>query len=159
MVTPRSTDTCPSSGGSSPVIMRKSVVLPAPLGPTRPTFSPLASAADASTNSRCWPFCLDMLSNRIISRAGSMNVCGGLMPRDRRRKRGKMPKPTARLQTFGKKRRSVRRPAKPDQGDLARCGRYCPIDPTRKSSTLPAPRFEGGRDCRASSGWPQVTSL
>jgi hypothetical protein len=57
--------------------------------PTRPTFSPLASAADASTNRRCWPFCLDMLSNRIISRARSMNVCGGLMPRARRRKMGR----------------------------------------------------------------------
>ena len=30
----------PSSGSSSPTIMRKSVVLPEPLGPTRPTFSP-----------------------------------------------------------------------------------------------------------------------
>ena len=34
------TETSPSSGASSPTIMRKSVVLPDPLGPTRPTFSP-----------------------------------------------------------------------------------------------------------------------
>jgi hypothetical protein len=36
----RGTDTSPSSGDSSPTIIRNSVVLPAPLGPTRPTFSP-----------------------------------------------------------------------------------------------------------------------
>src|SRR5258708_39055525 len=45
MVTPRSPATCPSSGCSSPVIIRNSVVLPAPLGPTMPTFSPFWSAA------------------------------------------------------------------------------------------------------------------
>ena len=39
-------------GRSSPVIMRKSVVLPAPLGPTRPTFSPFHSAAEASMKRR-----------------------------------------------------------------------------------------------------------
>ena len=37
-------------GRSWPVIMRNSVVLPAPLGPTRPTFSPFWSAAEASMN-------------------------------------------------------------------------------------------------------------
>jgi uncharacterized protein (DUF1501 family) len=37
------TDTSPSSGASSPTIIRKSVVLPAPFGPTRPTFSPALS--------------------------------------------------------------------------------------------------------------------
>src|SRR6185369_7712468 len=66
MVTPRSTATWPSSGWSSPVIMRNSVVLPAPLGPTRPTFSPLLSAPDASIKRRWWPFCLLMLSRRIM---------------------------------------------------------------------------------------------
>ena len=34
------TETVPSSGLSSPTTMRNSVVLPAPLGPTSPTFSP-----------------------------------------------------------------------------------------------------------------------
>jgi hypothetical protein len=34
------TETAPSSGVSSPTTIRKSVVLPDPLGPTRPTFSP-----------------------------------------------------------------------------------------------------------------------
>ena len=40
MVSFRGTVTSPSSGTSSPTIIRKSVVLPAPFGPTRPTFSP-----------------------------------------------------------------------------------------------------------------------
>src|SRR5436190_6321347 len=66
MVTPRSTATWPSSGCSSPVIIRNSVVLPAPLGPTRPTFSPLLSAAEASMKRSWWPFCLLMLSRRIM---------------------------------------------------------------------------------------------
>ena len=34
------TETSPSSGTSSPTIIRNSVVLPEPFGPTRPTFSP-----------------------------------------------------------------------------------------------------------------------
>src|SRR5665213_2907427 len=66
MVTPRSTATWPSSGCSSPVIIRNSVVLPDPFGPTRPTFSPLWSAADASMKRIWWPFCLLMLSRRIM---------------------------------------------------------------------------------------------
>ena len=63
MVMPRSTATWPSSGWSSPVIIRKSVDLPDPLGPTRPTFSPFWSAAEASTKRIWWPFCLPMLSD------------------------------------------------------------------------------------------------
>src|SRR5262245_47997571 len=66
MVTPRSTATWPSSGSSSPVIIRNNVVLPAPLGPTRPTFSPLWSAIDASMKRICRPFCLPMLSRRRL---------------------------------------------------------------------------------------------
>src|ERR1700722_11560868 len=66
MVTPRSTATWPSSGASSPVIIRNSVVLPAPLGPTRPTFSPRSSDAEASMNRIWWPICLEMLSRRIM---------------------------------------------------------------------------------------------
>ena len=40
MVMPASTVTWPSSGCSWPAIIRKIVVLPAPFGPTSPTFSP-----------------------------------------------------------------------------------------------------------------------
>src|SRR5688500_1610001 len=46
--------------------MRKSVVLPEPLGPTRPTFSPGLSWKDASTNRICLPYCLEILENEII---------------------------------------------------------------------------------------------
>src|SRR5438132_14064444 len=66
MLTPRSTATWPSSGCSWPVIIRNSVVLPDPLGPTRPTFSPFRSAAEASMKRSWWPFCLLMLSRRIM---------------------------------------------------------------------------------------------
>src|SRR5258705_6835270 len=52
------TETSPSSGDSSPTIIRNSVVLPAPLGPTRPTFSPGLGWKDASTKSTCRPYCL-----------------------------------------------------------------------------------------------------
>src|SRR5262249_48733604 len=52
------TDTSPSSGDSSPTIMRKIVVLPDPLGPTRPTFSPGFSWNEASTKRICFPYCL-----------------------------------------------------------------------------------------------------
>src|SRR5689334_17772875 len=54
------TDTSPSSADSSPVIMRKIVVLPAPFGPTRPTFSPGLSWKDVSTKRTCRPYCLLM---------------------------------------------------------------------------------------------------
>ncbi len=54
----RGTDTSPSSACSSPVIIRKSVVLPEPFGPTRPTFSPGLSWNEASTNRTCLPYCL-----------------------------------------------------------------------------------------------------
>src|SRR4051812_2195804 len=80
MVTPRSTATWPSSGASSPVIMRNSVVLPEPLGPTRPTFSPRCSAAEASMNRRWWPFCLEMLSRRIMGAWISEENCAALRP-------------------------------------------------------------------------------
>src|SRR6187431_2709389 len=60
------TETSPSSGVSSPTIMRKRVVLPAPLGPTRPTFSPGLSWKLASTKMSCLPYCLLMLEKEII---------------------------------------------------------------------------------------------
>ena len=57
MVTPRSMETCPSSGDSA-MIIRKMVDFPAPFGPTKPIFSPRKDAAEASTN-RIWgPCCL-----------------------------------------------------------------------------------------------------
>src|SRR5512139_670245 len=62
------TDTSPSSGDSSPVIIRKMVVLPAPLGPTRPTFSPGLSWNEASTNRTWRPYCLLILDREIIVR-------------------------------------------------------------------------------------------
>ena len=51
-------DTTPSSAVSSPAMIRKSVVLPEPFGPTSPTFSPGLSWKDASTKSSCLPYCL-----------------------------------------------------------------------------------------------------
>jgi hypothetical protein len=62
------TDTSPSSGNSSPTIMRNSVVLPAPFGPTRPTFSPGFSWNDVSTNRICLPYCLPTRENEITAR-------------------------------------------------------------------------------------------
>src|SRR6185503_11004365 len=60
------TETAPSSGASSPTIMRKRVVLPDPLGPTRPTFSPGLSWKEASTNRTCRPYCLLILVKETI---------------------------------------------------------------------------------------------
>ena len=65
MVTLRSMEIWPSSGDSSPMIKRNTVDLPAPLGPTRPIFSPRKMAALASMNRICGPCCLLMLSRRI----------------------------------------------------------------------------------------------
>src|SRR6185437_8910486 len=62
------TETSPSSGSSSPMIMRKSVVLPAPFGPTSPTFSPGFNWNDASTKTSCLPYCLLMLERAIIQK-------------------------------------------------------------------------------------------
>src|SRR5438270_8041923 len=66
MVKRLGTETSPSSGSSSPTTMRKSVVFPAPLGPTRPTFSPGLSWNDASTKTSCLPYCLLILEKEII---------------------------------------------------------------------------------------------
>src|ERR1700722_2592963 len=60
------TETAPSSGVSSPTTMRNSVVLPAPLGPTSPTFSPGFNWNEASTKSNCLPYCLLMFEKEII---------------------------------------------------------------------------------------------
>src|SRR4249920_2350218 len=65
MVTPRSMETWPSSGDSSFMISRKTVDLPAPLGPTNPTFSPRWMAAAASMKRMRGPCCLLTESRRI----------------------------------------------------------------------------------------------
>src|SRR5229473_1653768 len=66
------TETSPSSGDSSPTINRKSVVLPAPLGPTSPARSPGFNWNDASTKMSCLPYCLVTLFSEIIR--GGRNV-------------------------------------------------------------------------------------
>src|SRR5882757_4031309 len=66
MVRRLGTETSPSSGSSSPTTMRKSVVFPAPFGPTSPTFSPGLSWNDASTKTSCLPYCLLILEKEII---------------------------------------------------------------------------------------------
>src|SRR6188474_1630007 len=75
------TDTSPSSGDSSPVIIRKIVVLPEPFGPTRPTFSPGLSWKEVSTNRTCRPYCLlmrerDSTTNILSSRRGDRRQVG-----------------------------------------------------------------------------------
>src|SRR3954466_13616694 len=81
MVRPRSIETCPSSGDSSPVIIRKIVDLPAPLGPTRPIFSPRKRAAEASTKRICGPCCLLIWSSRITGVAHSSKTAAAYRPR------------------------------------------------------------------------------
>src|SRR5688572_27894540 len=66
MVSLFGTDTSPSSGDSSPTIMRKRVVLPAPFGPTRPIRSPGLSWNDVSTKRICLPYCLLIRLKLII---------------------------------------------------------------------------------------------
>src|SRR4051794_40350713 len=46
--------------------MRKRVVLPDPLGPTRPTFSPAFSWNEASTKSNWRPYCFPTRVNEIM---------------------------------------------------------------------------------------------
>ena len=59
--------------------MRKRVVLPAPFGPTRPTFSPGLSWKDASTKRTCRPYCLLMRENEIMP--GAKRTTGALQSR------------------------------------------------------------------------------
>src|SRR5215813_4566050 len=65
MVSRFGTETSPSSGDSSRTTMRKSVVLPEPLGPTNPTFSPGFNWKEASTKISCLPYCLLMFEKEI----------------------------------------------------------------------------------------------
>src|SRR5687768_14078321 len=80
MVSLRGTDTSPSSGVSSPTIMRNSVVLPEPFGPTSPTFSPGLNWNEASTNRTCHPYCLLMRLNEITARRDSSSHDAGCTP-------------------------------------------------------------------------------
>src|SRR3982750_999442 len=73
MVVRLGTETSPSSGVSSPTIIRNSVVLPAPFGPTRPTFSPEFSWKDASTNRTCLPYCLLTFEKAIMLYAAGVS--------------------------------------------------------------------------------------
>src|SRR4029079_8825997 len=70
MVSRLGTETSPSSGASSATIMRKSVVFPAPFGPTRPTLSPGLSWKEASTKRSCRPYCLCTRDKEIIHEGG-----------------------------------------------------------------------------------------
>src|SRR6185503_13916206 len=78
MVVLRGTLTVPSSGDSSPTIIRKTVVLPAPFGPTSPARSPGFSWNEASTNRICFPYCLPTSMKEIMVRpeypAGSVGA-------------------------------------------------------------------------------------
>src|SRR5688572_33350228 len=58
----------PSSGRSSPTISRHTVLLPAPFGPTSPTFSPALIWNEASTNRICPPYCF-VTFEKAITRA------------------------------------------------------------------------------------------
>src|SRR5690349_16440264 len=78
--------------------MRKSVVLPEPLGPTSPTFSPGFSWKEASTKMSCRPYCLLMLEKEIkgkfqASRTGGLKMkpASGAFRDARRRRRHRRP--------------------------------------------------------------------
>ena len=49
------TDTCPSVGSSSPMIISSRVVLPAPFGPTRPATAPAGTSSVQSRSPHTWP--------------------------------------------------------------------------------------------------------
>src|SRR3954466_12077383 len=57
--------TVPASGSSSPASRRRSVDLPAPLAPTRPTTSPGATTRSSSVNSTrpAWPAARPLATN------------------------------------------------------------------------------------------------
>src|SRR5579864_5547 len=55
--------------------MRNSVVLPDPLGPTSPTFSPAFNWNEASTKSNCLPYCLLMFEKEIILKEQLAVLC------------------------------------------------------------------------------------
>src|SRR5207237_7462126 len=67
----------PASGSSRPATTRRSVVLPAPFGPTRPTRSP--SATEASTRSRITnaPISRTSPESRTIDMSGHLRGARG----------------------------------------------------------------------------------
>src|SRR3954467_416785 len=68
-----STSTLPAEGATRPAIIRSSVVLPQPDGPSRETNSPEATARSTSATASCVP-------NRLLrrSRASSATAAGDL---------------------------------------------------------------------------------
>src|ERR1051326_1220421 len=77
------TATTPSSALSSPAIMRKSVVFPAPFGPTRPARSPALSWNEASTKMTCRPYCL-LTSEKEIMEQGPTGAGAAMFRLSRR---------------------------------------------------------------------------
>ncbi len=63
----------PESGSVNPEIVSKSVVLPAPLGPMKPTISPPVADKETSDSARSPPNCLltESSDNRIASSPGT----------------------------------------------------------------------------------------
>src|SRR5688500_16257238 len=59
---PRDCETRPESGGSSPVMISSSVVLPSPLRPTIPTRSPTEIPSETSVSSGRTPYALETRS-------------------------------------------------------------------------------------------------
>ena len=57
----------PQVGGMKPVIMRMVVDLPAPLGPRKPTTSPLLTSKETSSTASFAPNALDRFSTLIIA--------------------------------------------------------------------------------------------
>src|SRR4029450_2393557 len=70
-VTPLSRGTRPSPGSSTPPRMRQRVVLPAPLGPTRPIRSPRPTRHEQSWRSAWPPYPLET-DSRAITACGSL---------------------------------------------------------------------------------------
>src|SRR5689334_4894709 len=73
----------PSSALSSPLIMRKSVVFPAPFGPTSPAFSPGLSWKEASTKTTWRPYCLQTLEKEIMESSGTFRAASLFRTYDR----------------------------------------------------------------------------
>src|SRR5262252_7618423 len=136
------------------MIMRKSVVFPAPFGPTRPTFSPGFSWNEASTNRTCLPYCLLTLENEIMPIARSLEAgcpvdpdggLGGIRLRletDR-----KEPRPVWRAVVHVLRIQADRERARAEEGACQRHGELGPTSTERRAGLPPR-----GRSARARSG-------
>ena len=78
IVRPRLRETSPLSGSSRPAMRRRSVVLPAPFGPTRPTRSPSAIAATISSRITNVP------TSRVTAFSRTIDISGFQPPPGRR---------------------------------------------------------------------------